>query len=707
MGRKKSITKKEVIKLIKKGVKAKKKYKLELQDKVLKTIVGLLNLFFLIFTFISLQNQGGFLGKIWVNFLNYSVGIYGTYIFLFLFCIFFLGFVFYKEFKVNFTKFIGTIIFFTFLLSFLIIPYFEIGINEEIKIQGGLLGFFIGYSGYTLFGIFASRLLSIILALIGIIMIFQFTIEDIFYKILDLFKNKKNETSKLNIVSSTIKNKEEEKNNKTKKDNIIQKKDSFEIQKLSKEMLDKWKYPSLDLLIDKNSDISIDTKFLHKNAETIKQKLEQFNINVEMKDINVGPTVTQYTLKPEEGVKLSKITTLKNDLALALASKSIRIEAPIPGKSLVGIEVPNEDRMVVYIREILESEEFLKSKSTLTVPLGKLVDGKPIVDNLDNMPHILIAGATGSGKSVGINTFLISLLYQNSPFDLKLILIDPKRVELSYYNGIPHLLTPVIVDPEKAIKSLKWAINEMTRRYKACSEKNARNREEYNMKITDPEDKMPYIIIVVDELADLMMGGRKKEVESLIMRLAQMARAVGIHLILATQRPSVDVITGVIKANIPTRIAFSVVSSVDSRTILDSIGAEDLIGKGDMLYLSSNDSKPTRIQGCFIQTNEIERVVNRIKLEIQPEYNEEIMKDISDEENDMNFTNENFNISSDDEKLVQEAIEVIRETGKASASLLQRRLRLGYARAARILDVLEEQGIVGPAKGSKAREIYL
>jgi len=427
----------------------------------------------------------------------------------------------------------------------------------------------------------------------------------------------------------------------------------------------------------------------------------QFGIDVTMKDVNIGPTVLQYTLQPHEGIKLNKITTLKNDLALALAAKSIRMEAPIPGKSLVGIEVPNEKRMIVHLKEMLESEEFKSINSKLRLVVGRDVSGAPVIDDLTSMPHLLIAGATGSGKSVGMNTFLISLLYQNSPEDLKFIMIDPKRVELTTYNGIPHLLTPVITDPEKAHSSLKWAVAEMNRRYKELSEKKYRNIEEYN---DGEEKKMHKIVIVIDELADLMMQASKKETEALICRIAQMARAVGMHLIIATQRPSVDVITGVIKANIPTRIAFTVTSGVDSRTIIDTVGAEDLLGMGDMLYLPGNMSRPIRVQGVYVSSKEIERVTNRVKLTIEPSYDESITETQTDSGPGM--VGAGGDGSSQDD-LYDNAIQVIKDTGKASASLLQRRLSVGYARAARILDILEEHGLIGPANGAKPREIYL
>lgn len=467
-----------------------------------------------------------------------------------------------------------------------------------------------------------------------------------------------------------------------------------------------WKLPSLDLLDDSRSELEIDEKILRKQAAVIREKLQQFGIDVGMKDINVGPTVTQYTLEPSEGIKLNKITSLKNDLALALAAKAIRIEAPIPGKALVGIELPNEKRMTVHLRELIESKDFSDVESNLRLVLGRDVSGRPIIADLRTMPHLLIAGRTGSGKSVCMNTFLLSLLYQNSPRDLRFIMIDPKMVELGFYNGISHLLTPVITETEKAVSALRWAVSEMNRRYRVLNEKRYRNILEYN---EEEEDKMSTIVIVIDELADMMMRGAKKETEALICRLAQMARAVGMHLIIATQRPSVDVITGIIKANIPTRIAFSVTAGVDSRTVIDNYGAEDLLGQGDMLYLPGGMSGPIRIQGVWVSTKEIERVTNNIKLTMDPEYDDDIIGSGSNQAGSvgaMGSAMGGFGGSSNDDKY-DEAVETVRKTGRASATLLQRYLGIGYARAAKILDEMEENGLIGPSRGAKPREIFI
>jgi S-DNA-T family DNA segregation ATPase FtsK/SpoIIIE len=459
-----------------------------------------------------------------------------------------------------------------------------------------------------------------------------------------------------------------------------------------------YKWPPYDLLFtSKTKPTSGDIK---SNAETIREMLYNFGIEVEMGEIRVGPTVTQYSLKPAKGVKLARITGLSNDLALALAAHPIRIEAPIPGKSLVGIEVPNQKVAMVTLRELLESPEFKQRNHNMMLALGKDVAGKVWFADLPKMPHLLIAGATGSGKTVCINTIILSLLYQNSPETLRFIMVDPKRVELTLYNGIPHLLTPVITDPAKTVSALKWTIQEMERRFDALAGAGCRDIFSYNKK--HPGEKMPNIVFVIDELADLMAMAAS-EVEAGIIRIAQMARAVGIHLIVATQRPSVEVITGLMKANIPARIAFSVASIIDSRTILDCAGADKLLGRGDMLYLTADLSKPKRIQGAFISEEEMKRVVHHIKGDEPPTYDETIVSKTGSGGGTLNL----FGGQSDDrDALFEEARAIVIESKKASASLLQRRMKVGYARAARLLDEMEEAGIVGPADGAKPREVF-
>lgn len=459
-----------------------------------------------------------------------------------------------------------------------------------------------------------------------------------------------------------------------------------------------WKLPPLDLLEDKQAEA--DAGNVEENASIIKSTLESFGIDVGMDSVNVGPTVTQYTLRPPSGVKLSRIVELDQNLAHDLAANQIRVEAPIPGKKAVGVEVPNKKTAVVRLREMFKTEAWGKAKAPLSFALGRDVAGEPVIADLGIMPHILIAGATNSGKSVMINSLLLSLLYRNSPSDLKLILVDPKQVELSPYRDIPHLLSPIITDPEKCVSALKWAIAEMERRYSLFAEEDNRNITEYNA--SKKEGEMPYIVIVIDELADFMMKA-PGEVEAAVVRLAQKARATGIHLVLATQRPSVNVITGLIKANIPARIAFSTIQQVDSRTIIDQAGAEKLLGSGDMLFMapSLNIVKPKRIQGVWVNKKEIQGVNDFLRSSRDPEYNEEVL------EQNVTLGSSVSSFDSADDSLFNDAAQVVTESGKASASLLQRRLRVGYARAARLIDLLEERGIVGPADGSRPREVLV
>lgn len=461
-----------------------------------------------------------------------------------------------------------------------------------------------------------------------------------------------------------------------------------------------WTLPSVELL-----DISStrpDGGNVKKNVLSIEKALKDFGISVTMGEVNIGPTVTQYTLKPAEGVKLNQITARSNDLALALAAHPIRVEAPIPGKAAVGIEIPNKVKAIVSLREILESDAFKKERSSLTLALGRDVAGQPISIDLAKAPHLLIAGATGSGKSVGINAVILSLLYQNSPADLRLILVDPKRVEFALYSDIPHLLSPIIVESDKTVNALKWAVAEMERRYKVLAEQHKRNIAEYNQ--ANPSEHLPYIVIVIDELADLMAQAAN-EVEGAIVRLAQMARAVGIHLLVATQRPSVDVITGLIKANITSRIAYAVASQIDSRTIIDQAGAERLLGNGDMLYLGNDLGEPRRIQGVFIASKEVEAVCNFLRQAGQADYDQQILAFKSNSGSGRgNGGGESGDVDDD---LYNDAKQLVIQAGKGSASLLQRRLRVGYARAARLLDLLEEQGVIGAADGAKPREVLM
>jgi DNA segregation ATPase FtsK/SpoIIIE, S-DNA-T family len=462
-----------------------------------------------------------------------------------------------------------------------------------------------------------------------------------------------------------------------------------------------WQFPSINLLNQKQD--KADAGDVEGNAELIKETFNNFNIDVEMEGANIGPRVTQYTLKPPTGVKLTKITALENNLALDLAAHSIRMEAPIPGKRAVGIEVPNIKSATVRISSLLQSREWGGLESPLGFVIGKDISGDPVVGNLAKMPHLLVAGQTGSGKSVMINTILTSMLYRNSPSDLKLILVDPKQVELKPYDGIPHLLTPVITEPEKCISALKWTVAEMERRYKALSEVSRRNIVEYNA--LKKEEGMPYIVVVIDELADLMMMAAR-DVEALIVRIAQKARAVGIHLILATQRPSVDVITGLIKANVPARIAFTTASQVDSRTIIDQMGSEKLLGMGDMLLLTSDMPKPKRIQGAFIDDGETVKVTDFIRAQRPPQYDDEIISQPV-QLNGKGGVVADYGGQDADDDMYKDAVAAVIDGRKASTSLLQRRLRIGYGRAARLIETMEEQGIISTADGNRPREVLV
>lgn len=461
-------------------------------------------------------------------------------------------------------------------------------------------------------------------------------------------------------------------------------------------------YPAIDLLEDRNSDGGVDDGEIRQRAVAIEETLDSFGIDAKVVQIDVGPTVTCYELKPQRGVKVSKIVNLADDLALSLATSGIRILAPIPGKSHVGIEVPNDKKEVVGLKEILASEKYVKSKYKIPFAMGKSISGDVEVSAIEKMPHLLVSGATGSGKSVCINTIIMSILYKHSPNDVKLLLVDPKVVELSIYNGIPHLIMPVITDPKKASSSLFWAISEMEKRYKLFEKHHVRDIVGYKkaQESDDSMENLPYIVIIIDELADLMMTVGA-EVEDYITRLAQKSRACGIHLIIATQRPTVDVITGTIKANIPSRISFAVTSQIDSRTILDAQGAEKLLGKGDMLYQSSDSMKPTRIQGAFVSDDEVMNVVQAIKEGNESDYDQEAIEKVEE------VAVKESNPSDDEDELIDEAIKIIINENTASVSMLQRKLKVGYARAGRIIDQLEQRGVVGGYEGSKPRKVLV
>ncbi len=477
-------------------------------------------------------------------------------------------------------------------------------------------------------------------------------------------------------------------------------------------------FPPISMLAaSKKVDASLETEELQSNGKNLVETLKSFGVQTKILDIARGPSVTRYELQPAAGVKISKITNLADDLAMNLAATGVRIEAPIPGKAAVGIEVPNKTKSVVRMRELIESNSFVTSQSRLTVALGRDIAGQVVVADLAKMPHVLIAGTTGSGKSVCINSLIVSLLYKSSPDDVRFLMIDPKVVELGIYNGIPHLLVPVVTDPRKAAGALGWAVNEMLKRYRIFAENNVRDLKGYNTLIKtsheldengEPLQPMPQIVIIIDELSDLMMAA-PNEVEDAICRLAQMARAAGMHLVVATQRPSVDVVTGLIKANIPSRIAFAVSSAVDSRTILDGGGAEKLLGAGDMLFSPVGAQKPIRVQGCFVSDGEIESVVDFVRSSKEVDYDQAVAEEI-----ERNALAEGGKVSGGDaepegdgDPMMNEAVKVVVEAGQASTSLLQRRLRLGYARAGRLIDEMEQLGIVGPHEGSKPRQVLM
>ncbi len=628
-----------------------------------------------------------------------------------------------NRYKVRVLNYIGLVLF---LLGFLTLLQLILAADlrfQDMKgcIGGGYLGFAVAMMLQRALGLWGSLVLAFGVFVLGFLLMFNISLQKMAQttkKGLDKasdFRSKLKDTSSHDIRIKDIDGKEELLSEKGLQRKIRLKRikgrpwislpSDVELTTTSKKrarLVDAgWNLPPLSLLKEaRGKPVSGNIRL---RSQIIEKTLADFGIAVEMDQVNIGPTVTQYTLKPATGVKLRQITTLQNDLAMALAAHPIRIEAPIPGKSLVGIEIPNQEVALVRLKEILVSNPFQQINSDLRICLGKDVAGHSVAADLERMPHLLISGATGSGKSVCLNSIILSLLYQRSPRELKFILVDPKRVEMTNYNKLPHLLTPVVTEPKKTVNALKWAVKEMDRRFQILSESGKRNIGDFNTKCDLPE-RLPYIVIIIDELADLMAVAAR-DVEAAIVRLAQMARATGIHLVVATQRPSVDVITGLIKANITARVAFNVASQIDSRTILDIAGAEKLLGNGDMLYISSSESKPKRIQGALVSDSEIEAVVKFSGQQEKPEFNSEV----TEKQGRLTFGGLPVGKvrGEVDDELFEEARELVINAGKASASLLQRRLKIGYARAARLLDYLEEQGIVGPSDGAKPREILV
>lgn len=705
-----------------KKVKSKKKGKIKYNREILGVIILLFGLFSLISLF---SNKTGLVGIVLRNTYFTLMG-FGGYFFPLVIIGTSLLFLIAKFEGDDKFKTACLLILFLCLLVFLDITYIKennfsnrilMSIHLSKKgVGGGVVGSFIGYILLKLFGSVGSYILISFIALIAVLLFTDVKFTDLLdkVKIKFKFKSKKNAPSK---VSNKIDNKRniqansfiedskqeviiKEYNSKPKGNHKNKLKTNIVITD-NKASFSNFKFPSLELLEDVEKKQTYDfKKEVINNAKKIEETMKNFGIDSRIIQIDRGPTITCYELQPAPGVKVSRIVNLSNDLALSLAASDIRIVAPIPGKAAVGIEVPNKVKDMVTLKEILQSEEYLNLDSNIPLALGKDITGKTVISSIDRMPHLLIAGATGSGKSVCINTIIMSILFKAHPDDVKLLLIDPKVVELNIYNGIPHLLIPVVTDPKKAAMALDWAVKEMERRYKLFADNNVRDIKSYNRMLADEAgEKLPNIVIIIDELADLMMVAAK-EIEDYICRLAQMARAAGMYLIIATQRPSVDVITGTIKANIPSRISFAVSSQIDSRTILDMSGAEKLLGKGDMLFFPSNLPKPVRVQGAFVSDEEVKRVVDFLKSQNTAEYDDEVMSTIENEAN-MN------DLHRDADELLPDAISLVVDEGQASISLLQRRLKIGYARAARIIDQMEERGIVGGYEGSKPRKVLI
>lgn len=675
------------------------------------TILGIFSLVLSIFLLLAAFEMAGRVGTLTFELLSYLFGI-GYYLMPIVFLVLSVSFIHERERNIAIPQLFGSALLF----------FSSLGLVNLISNKGGVVGAFLSKPLVSLFDIYLSAVLLIALMVISILVTFDINIQLNILKFLkNLFSKNEiaNEDAIIEKAMSMSRDDEplvrmpetrEASPAKPRKENN----DGFTpmiIRKSGKV----WTPPPLSLLERDSGKPGVGD--IKANANLIKRTLLNFGIVVEMDEISIGPSVTRYALKPAEGVKLSKILGLQTNLELALAAHPVRIEAPIPGKSLVGIEVPNTAKSTIGLGSLLSESTYTDSDKPLLVALGKDITGQSIFDNLSKMPHLLVAGATGSGKSVTIHAFINSLLYRNPPENLKFIMIDPKRVELTLYNGIPHLLTPTITDPKKAIMALKWLGKEMDRRYDILEKAGVRDIGSYHKNILIPAiekkregeeipDAMPYIVIIIDELADLMQA-YPRELEASIVRLAQMSRAVGIHLILSTQRPSVNVITGLIKANIPSRLALQVVSQIDSRTILDTPGAEKLLGAGDMLFQSGEMSKPVRIQSAFIREEEAKSVVKYLKEAYADELQDEINFSAENTSNAIFSSNVggDDDFDGDDDELYEEARSTVMGAGKASTSFLQRKLRVGYARAARLMDMLEERGVIGAGSGAKPREV--
>lgn len=689
-------------------------------------ILGILIIAFALLSVISLfTDTAGLVGRELSRLYFYVFG-YGSYIIPILLLIWGITLIRLKGFQFNFRLLGFLLAFITFLAILHTYQFPDYPMENALEGQGaGLIGGTISWIAMKLFGYIGAFVMLTAFLLIGVLLWANIFLISLFEKIKTYFKKivtiirekrKKEKSLDENLPVIDISDYEEintyeedfeEKQELIERDMFVENKDKNEVIDYTPVVSDepatkdknekdsneyKYRLPGLKFLNDTRKD----REKPGNKSSILEETLQSFGVNAKVIKVNHGPTITRYELQPASGVKVSRIVSLADDIALALAAPGVRIEAPIPGKAAVGIEVPHMKNITIGLKDIIASREFTKTRARIPLALGMGIDGKPIVADLAEMPHLLVAGATGSGKSVCINTIITSILYKATPDEVKMILIDPKKVELSVYQGLPHLFAPVVTDPKKAAAVLKLVVKEMEERYDLFSETGTRGIESYNRKVAE-EERLPYIVVIVDELSDLMMVSAN-EVEESICRLAQMARAAGIHLILATQRPSVDVITGLIKANIPSRISFAVSSQTDSRTILDMGGAEKLLGKGDMLFYPTGIPKPQRVQGAYIDNDEISAIVDFVKNQANPDYIFDI-EDINDPKLDLDKDDER-------DELYYEAIKLV-VNHRASISMLQRKLRIGHSRAARMIDMMEEDGIVGPYAGSKAREVLI